>query len=59
VQTELADNMKDEAIKAAIKEKAAKIAISPNDIAAAVVYAMNQPNNVDVGDIVILPTAQD
>jgi len=59
VQTELADNMKDPVIKAAIKEKAAKIAISPDDIAGAVIYAMSQPPNVDVGDIVIRPTAQD
>ena len=59
VQTELADNMKDPAIKAAIKEKAAMIAISPDDIAGAVVYAVSQPATVDVGDIVIRPTAQD
>jgi NADP-dependent 3-hydroxy acid dehydrogenase YdfG len=59
VQTELADNMKDPAVKATIKEKAALIAISPDDIAVAVLYAMNQPANVDVGDIVIRPTAQD
>jgi NADP-dependent 3-hydroxy acid dehydrogenase YdfG len=59
VQTELADNMKDPAVRAAIKEKAALIAISPDAIAGAVLYAMNQPPNVDVGDIVIRPTAQD
>ncbi|MDB5025510.1 MAG: 3-oxoacyl-(acyl-carrier-protein) reductase [Mucilaginibacter sp.] len=59
VQTELADHMKDPAIKAAIKEKAEKIAISPDDIAGAVIYAISQPPNVDVGDIVIRPTAQD
>ncbi|GAA3961423.1 SDR family oxidoreductase [Mucilaginibacter dorajii] len=59
VQTELADHMKDENIRAAIKQKAAQIAISPNDIAAAVSYAINQPANVDVGDMVIRPTAQD
>ncbi len=59
VQTELADNIKDPEIKAAIKEKAALIAISPNDIARAVVYAISQPANVDVGDIIIRPTAQD
>ena len=59
VNTELADHIKDEVAKASIKEKAAKIAISPNAIAAAVVYAISQPDNVDVGDIVIRPAVQD
>jgi NADP-dependent 3-hydroxy acid dehydrogenase YdfG len=58
VNTELADHMKDPAIAAAIKERAAKIAISPGDIAAAVLYAISQPVHVDVGDLVIRPTAQ-
>jgi NADP-dependent 3-hydroxy acid dehydrogenase YdfG len=59
VQTELADQMKDPNIRAAIKDRAAKIAISPEDIANAVVYAISQPSTVDVGDIVIRPTVQD
>jgi len=59
VNTELTDHIKDEAIKVAVKEKAAKIAIAPEDIARAVAYAISQPNNVDVGDIVIRPTVQD
>jgi NADP-dependent 3-hydroxy acid dehydrogenase YdfG len=33
--------------------------ISPADIAGAVAYAVGQPDNVDVGDIVIRPAAQD
>ena len=59
VQTELADNMKDPVIRASIKEKAAQIAIAAGDIAGAIVYAISQPVNVDVGDMVIRPTAQD
>lgn len=59
VQTELGNHIKDEAVKAAIKEQAAKIAISPTAIANAVVYAISQPDNVDVGDMVIRPTVQD
>lgn len=59
VQTELAEGMKDEKMKAAIKEQAAQIAIPPSAIANAVAYAIGQPDNVDVGDIVIRPTAQD
>jgi len=59
VKTELADNMKNPVVKEAIREKAAKIAISPDAIAGAVVYAISQPDNVDVGDIVIRPSVQD
>jgi NADP-dependent 3-hydroxy acid dehydrogenase YdfG len=59
VDTELSDHIKDEAARLAIKEKAAKIAITPDSIASAVAYAISQPDNVDVGDIVIRPTVQD
>ena len=59
VQTELADHIKDPVAKAAIKENFSKIAISAYDIAAGVVYALSQPDNVDVGEIVIRPTIQD
>jgi len=59
VQTELTDNIKDPAIREATKKKASVIAISANDIAGAVVYAISQPDNVDVGDIIIRPTVQD
>lgn len=35
-----------------------KIAISPQDVASAVVYALNQPENVTVNDLIISPTRQ-
>ena len=59
VDTELTEYIKDEATRSAIKEKIAKIAITPDAIAGAVVYAISQPDNVDVGDIVIRPSVQD
>ncbi len=59
VNTELTDHIKDAATRVAIKERAAQIAISPDAIAAGVVYAISQPDNVDVGDIVIRPSVQD
>jgi NADP-dependent 3-hydroxy acid dehydrogenase YdfG len=59
VQTELADQMKEPAIRAAIKERSVEIAIGPEAIASAVVYAIGQPDHVDVGDIVVRPTIQD
>ncbi len=57
--TELADHIKDEGARTAIKEKASKIAISPDALASAVAYVINQPDNVDVGDIVVRPSGQE
>jgi NADP-dependent 3-hydroxy acid dehydrogenase YdfG len=59
VNTELVDHIKDDTARAAIKEKATRIAISPDAIAEAVVYAIGQEENVDVGEIVVRPTVQD
>jgi NADP-dependent 3-hydroxy acid dehydrogenase YdfG len=35
-----------------------KIAIPPDAIARAIVFAIEQPANIDVGEIVVRPTAQ-
>ncbi|MCF6406438.1 SDR family oxidoreductase [Chitinophaga filiformis] len=59
VQTEFVNNLKNEQMKAAILDKMDTLGISPDAIAAAVAYAIGQPANVDVGDIVIRPAAQD
>jgi NADP-dependent 3-hydroxy acid dehydrogenase YdfG len=59
VNTELSDHITDEAARSAIKEKAAHIAITPDAIAGAVAYAISQPDNVELGDIVIRPSVQD
>ena len=59
VQTEFIDGMKNETLKAAYMEKMAALAISPDAVASAVVFAVGQPANVEVGDIVIRPAEQD
>jgi len=58
VQTDLADSMTNEDIKAQIIEASKKMAISPEAIARAMVFAIEQPPDVDVGEIVVRPTAQ-
>lgn len=58
VKTEFVDNMKNVDV-AAVKDKMETIAISPDAIASAVAYAIEQPDNVELGDIVIRPSAQD
>jgi len=57
IQTELAESMTNLELKAQL-QAASKIAISPDAIARAVAFAIEQPADVDVGDIVVRPTAQ-
>ena len=45
-------------ILAQIEEAMAKIGISPDAIARAIAFAIEQPADVDVGEIVVRPTAQ-
>lgn len=59
VNTELTDHIKDMSTKGAIKAKVEEMAIAPAFIANAVAYAISQPDNVDVGDIIIRPSVQD
>ncbi|WP_295771052.1 SDR family oxidoreductase [uncultured Mucilaginibacter sp.] len=58
VATEFVSNIKNDAIRSASQDTADRISIPPESIAQAVAYAINQPHNVDVGDIVIRPTVQ-
>lgn len=58
VNTGWADKVTDPAGKKAAQELN-KIAIDPEDIAKAVVFALNQPANVTVNDLIISPTRQD
>ncbi|MCC8409104.1 SDR family oxidoreductase [Mucilaginibacter sp. UR6-1] len=58
VATEFVSNIKNDAIRSASQETADKISIPPEAIARAVAYAISQPQNVDVGDIVVRPSVQ-
>jgi NADP-dependent 3-hydroxy acid dehydrogenase YdfG len=58
VQTNLADSMTDPTTKAQIAGTMEKIAIPPDAIARAIAFAIEQPADVDVGEIVVRPTAQ-
>ncbi len=59
VQTDFVNNLKNQEMKAALLERMDNLGISPDAIASAVAFAIGQPANVDVGDIVIRPAAQD
>ena len=58
VKTNFADSMTDDAAKAQIEQKMGEIAIAPEAIARAIAFAIEQPPDVDVGDVVVRPTAQ-
>lgn len=58
INTGWADKVTDPAGRKAAQELN-KIAIAPEDIGRAVVYALNQPANVTVNDLIISPTRQD
>ena len=58
VDTDFAENIKNEQMRAAILKSRDEIAISPDAIADAVIYAISQPKEVEVGDIVIRPAVQ-
>ncbi|MFB4367618.1 MULTISPECIES: SDR family oxidoreductase [unclassified Pseudomonas] len=56
VESELADSISDEGARDAMREFR-KVAISPAAIARAVAYAIEQPADVDVSELVVRPTA--
>jgi NADP-dependent 3-hydroxy acid dehydrogenase YdfG len=58
VGTEFVSNIKNASIRNAIQQKADEISIPAEAIARAVAYAIEQPESVDVGDIVIRPAVQ-
>ncbi|MEV0786193.1 SDR family oxidoreductase [Streptomyces sp. NPDC050423] len=59
VRTEFADSVPDPGVRAQVADRMEKIAIPPEAVARAIAFAVEQPDGVDVGDIVVRPTAQD
>jgi NADP-dependent 3-hydroxy acid dehydrogenase YdfG len=57
-RTNFADSMTDPGVKAQIVESMESFAMPPDAIARAIAFAIEQPAGVDVGEIVIRPTAQ-
>lgn len=57
-RTSLADAMTSPDVKAQIVASMEKFAIPPSAIARAIAFAIEQPSDVDVGEIIVRPTAQ-
>jgi NADP-dependent 3-hydroxy acid dehydrogenase YdfG len=58
VGTNFAASMTDPGMKAQIQKRMDEIALEPDAIARTMAFAIEQPDHVDVGDIVIRPTVQ-
>ncbi|WP_449387716.1 SDR family oxidoreductase [Chryseobacterium lineare] len=58
VKTDFADSIKNREMKTIITQNMENLAISPDAIANAVSYAISQPKDVEVGEIVIRPSKQ-
>jgi NADP-dependent 3-hydroxy acid dehydrogenase YdfG len=58
VGTDFADSISDPEVRAQIVERRDAMAIPPDAIARAIAYAIEQPDDVDVGEIIVRPTAQ-
>ncbi len=59
IATDFASSMTDPAVMEAMSRRTKNIAIAPESIARGIAYAIEQPDDVDVGSIVIRPTVQD
>jgi NADP-dependent 3-hydroxy acid dehydrogenase YdfG len=56
--TNFADSMTDPDVRARLEQARDAIAMPPDAVARAIAYAIEQPATVDVGEIVVRPTAQ-
>ena len=55
-RTNFADTMTNPEVKAQLQERADKTAMQPEAIARAIAYAIEQPANIDVSEIIVRPT---
>jgi NADP-dependent 3-hydroxy acid dehydrogenase YdfG len=58
VRTELADSIDDPQAREQIRQGMAEFAIAPSAVARAIAFAIDQPRDVEIGDITIRPTVQ-
>ena len=58
VNTNFTEGVTDAALRARLASARDKMAMPPDAVARAIAYALEQPDDVDVGEIVIRPTAQ-
>jgi len=58
VRTELADSIDDQEVREQIRKGMAEFAIAPEAVARAIAFAIDQPRDVEIGDLTIRPAVQ-
>ena len=58
VRTELVDSIDDPAMRRAAQQAMADLGIAPEAVARAIAFAIDQPDDVEIGDLTIRPTRQ-
>ena len=58
VRTNFAETVRNPDMKAQLAESRDKFALPPNPIARAIAFAIEQPADVDVNEMIVRPTAQ-
>ncbi|WP_294243673.1 SDR family oxidoreductase [uncultured Chryseobacterium sp.] len=58
VKTDFAENIKNDEMKKMVRKGMEKIGIDPAAVANAVIYAVSQPEDVEIGELVIRPSKQ-
>jgi NADP-dependent 3-hydroxy acid dehydrogenase YdfG len=58
IRTDFADSITSPTVRAQIADTAASIAITPDAVARAIAFGIEQPDDVDVSEIAVRPTAQ-
>lgn len=58
VRTELADSIESPEVRERIRRDMDEFAIAPEAVARAIVFAIEQPHDVEIGDITVRPTLQ-
>ena len=56
--TNFAESITDEAARAELERRRDDIAMPPNAVARAIAFAIDQPADIDIGEVVVRPTAQ-
>jgi NADP-dependent 3-hydroxy acid dehydrogenase YdfG len=59
VRTELSDSIEDPAVRARIRSNMDAFGLAPEAVARAIAFAIEQPHDVEIGEITIRPTVQD
>jgi NADP-dependent 3-hydroxy acid dehydrogenase YdfG len=56
--TNFAESVTDPTVRAELEQRRDVIAMAPDAVARAIAFAIEQPPDVDIGEVVVRPTAQ-